>query len=291
MAGSMAAAGKLSAVMSGHWYARALWIITHLKIADRIDADRPAELETLAQAAGVDAKRLGRVMGAVISKGIFERSGENSFRHNDASLLLRTDHPQSQWALVEVNGGGAHYAAFDNMLDAVVAPRSAFAARHGVELFEFNNQNPEDSRLYAASMTTLTRRVVDAVVSYSFKPFRRVVDVGGSNGLLLKSVVAAHQDASGIVFDLPVVVADTEKDFQVSKDTARLSVVPGSFFTDPIPSADLYLLKNILHDWSDADCIAILRNIRKSIEPDGRVAIIEVALPDYASDHPAWRPS
>ena len=64
--------------------------------------------------------------------------------------------------------------------------------------------------------------------------------------------------------------------------TFRDSVVQfvgGSFF-DEVPKADLYLLKVILHDWSDAECIAIRRTIAKAIKSGGRITVIDDLLPE-----------
>ncbi len=47
-----------------------------------------------------------------------------------------------------------------------------------------------------------------------------------------------------------------------------------------MPAGDLYLLKQILHDWNDAECIAILKTVRAAITPRGRLAIIDFLLPE-----------
>ena len=54
------------------------------------------------------------------------------------------------------------------------------------------------------------------------------------------------------------------------------------------PGGDLYLLKQILHDWPDDKCAVILRNVRRATPPHGRVAIVEVVLPEQCTPHPGW---
>ena len=51
----------------------------------------------------------------------------------------------------------------------------------------------------------------------------------------------------------------------------------GSFF-DAVPPADCYLMKWILHDWSDDECVTILRRCRESLRPDGVVLVVELLL-------------
>ena len=54
-------------------------------------------------------------------------------------------------------------------------------------------------------------------------------------------------------------------------------MVGGDFF-EAVPAADLYLLKFILHDWEDEECIKILSRCREAMLPGGRLAVIELVL-------------
>jgi hypothetical protein len=55
----------------------------------------------------------------------------------------------------------------------------------------------------------------------------------------------------------------------------RMELVPGSFF-DTVPiGADAYLLKNVLHDWDDARSLQILGNVRRAMQPGGRLILCE----------------
>ena len=66
----------------------------------------------------------------------------------------------------------------------------------------------------------------------------------------------------------------------------RVRIEGGSFF-EGVPSAgDAYLLSHIIHDWSEEQCLAILSNCRRAMNPGGRVLIIEIVLPDGDTPHP-----
>ena len=58
----------------------------------------------------------------------------------------------------------------------------------------------------------------------------------------------------------------------------RIKVIPGSFFESAPDGADAYLLKNILHNWSDEDCIRILKNIREVLPEKGKIIIMEMII-------------
>jgi acetylserotonin O-methyltransferase len=65
-----------------------------------------------------------------------------------------------------------------------------------------------------------------------------------------------------------------------SAAAARLAVVEGDFFTDPLPPADLYCLGRILHDWSDAKIHRLLARIFEALPPGGGLLIAETLLDD-----------
>jgi hypothetical protein len=79
----------------------------------------------------------------------------------------------------------------------------------------------------------------------------------------------------GILFDEPHVVAGAVAIFEHAGVADRVRIEPGSFFERVPSGADAYVLRRILHDWPDAEAIAILRCCRAAMEPDGRLLLIE----------------
>ena len=47
----------------------------------------------------------------------------------------------------------------------------------------------------------------------------------------------------------------------------EIPIIGGSFFDGVEPGADCYVLKSILHDWDDDQCLAILRNVAAESSP------------------------
>ncbi|KAI3744116.1 hypothetical protein L1987_57192 [Smallanthus sonchifolius] len=100
-----------------------------------------------------------------------------------------------------------------------------------------------------------------------------IVDVGGGNGTVAKAIVEAFPDIRCISFDLPHVVNGLV-------GSENLSYVGGGMF-QAIPNADAVLLKSILHDWSDEDCMKILKRCREAIpskENGGKLIIIDMVV-------------
>ena len=112
------------------------------------------------------------------------------------------------------------------------------------------------------------------LAAHDFSTSRRIVDVGGGRGHLLHAVLEATPQAHGILFDLPGVVE------AAGPAHPRLIRQAGDFFVDPLPAADTYLLMDVLHDWADAEALAILAAVRRAATDDAKVLVIEGILPE-----------
>jgi hypothetical protein len=66
----------------------------------------------------------------------------------------------------------------------------------------------------------------------------------------------------------------------------RVTIESGDFFQSAPAGADAYILSHILHDWGEDQCLAILGNVRKAMNPSGRLLIVEMVLPSGDTPHP-----
>ena len=72
---------------------------------------------------------------------------------------------------------------------------------------------------------------------YDVAPFRRIVDVGGSQGVLLAGLLPAAPSATGVLFDLPKVVDGPREVLAASGQADRVELVAGDFFEQVPPTA------------------------------------------------------
>lgn len=283
--GSVAGAAIMQ-IAEGFWLSRALWVAARLRIADAI-GDEPVAVERVAEATNTLPDALRRLLTALSAFGVFTSAPDGGFAHSPVSRLLRSDHPSSQRAFVESIIGNEHYEAWGAIEGAVRTGKAAFELHFGMNAFDWFPDNPQAARLFGEAMTGTTRQVEDAVLAaHDFGAFELGVDVGGSEGSLLRRLLARYPAARGIVFDLPGAAATAPQAWRDDPVADRLEAIGGDFFASVPEGGDLYLLKFILHDWDDERSALILRNIRKAIRPDGRVAIVEMVLPDDNSPHP-----
>ena len=108
-----------------------------------------------------------------------------------------------------------------------------------------------------------------------------VVDVGGGNGQISQYLARHTSNARFVIQDLPHVVAEAPA--QLPQDLrARVDFAIHDFFTpqtmDPPPTA--FLLRYILHNWSDKYAIKILQNLVPAMRNGSKVLIYEYVLED-----------
>jgi hypothetical protein len=89
----------------------------------------------------------------------------------------------------------------------------------------------------------------------------------------------------GTVLELPSVIEKKELLWANKLHLGdRCSYVGGDMF-ESVPAADVYMMKMIIHDWNDEECVRILRNIARAASPGARLFIVEHVIPDPDTNH------
>jgi O-methyltransferase domain len=172
------------------------------------------------------------------------------------------------------------------LVHTVRTGETAFDAAFGVGLFDYLADHPEAAALFAGGMAARTTQHAAAIVAgYDWAGFRTIVDIGGADGTLLTSILAAAPSARGVIFDQPRMQAAAERRIAAKRLQQRCTFTGGDFFASVPPGGDAYLLKYVLHDWDDTQVVAILRNVRRVAPLHTRLLVVEPLLPD--DDAPA----
>ncbi|KAK7550380.1 O-methyltransferase-domain-containing protein [Phyllosticta citricarpa] len=107
-----------------------------------------------------------------------------------------------------------------------------------------------------------------------------VVDVGGGRGQALQEIMEEYPQIPAkrlVLQDLPPVLEDGKAlDNEALKDIQR---VPIDFFAEQLVKGSLtHLLRRIMHDWNNADCVKILSRIKAVMSPESRIVVMDQAL-------------
>ncbi len=268
----------LSQMICGYWISQMIHVAARLRLADELHAG-PRTVAELAESVAAHPRSLGRLLRGLASVGLFEETTSGTYQLTPLAELLRDDHPQSVRPMALMMGG-VQYQAWGELLHAVRTGETGFVRRFGQPLFDYLASRPEEAAEFDRAMVAIHGREGAAVAAaYNFTSIRRVVDVGGGNGHQLLELLDRHPHLTGLLFDLPHVVERAAPGLATSPAAARIEHHGGSFFEGVPTGADCYLLRHIIHDWSDEESTRILRTIRRAMPEMGKLLVIETVIP------------
>jgi SAM-dependent methyltransferase len=200
---------------------------------------------------------------------------------------LKTGVPGSAHSTIMAFSARAFWRGWEEIIYSLETGKPAFEKVWGMPIFDYLATDPEAASYFSGAMVGFHGSEPPTVAAaYDFSRIQTVVDVGGATGNMLAALLSHHTHLRGILFDLPHVVADAPALLKANGVEDRVVIETGSFF-DRVPAGgDAYLLSHVIHDWSEEQCLAILSNCRRAMNPGGRVLIIETVLADGDTPHP-----
>jgi hypothetical protein len=277
---------QLMQLVGGCFISQAVYVAAKLGVADLV-ADGPKTAAYLAEKTNTDERSLYRILRALASVGAFAENGEKTFSNTPMTETLRSDHPGSTRDMTIWLGEEPHWRVYGEMLHSVKTGKPAWdkVLREPVfpYLFETNKQLGE---IFNRAMTSFSHQSIHGVLAaYNFSNVKTVADIAGGYGHLLAAVLQKYPQANGVLFDLPQVLAGAPRMLDLHGVKDRVELVEGDFFTGVPVTADVYVLKHIIHDWYEDKCQQILRNIRDVMPEDGKILIVEAVIPEGNGPH------
>jgi hypothetical protein len=269
---------QLNQMVLGAALSRALCTAGELGVADHIQMGAPRSAAELAKATGTHERSLYRMLRFLASYGLFRETKHGEFDHTPLSQVLRSDAEGSYRA-------GARlfhhvFAAWDGLDHAVRTGQPGFTKVYGQPVFEYVGTHPELGPIFDAGMTCFHGYETTAMLAaYDFSGINVLADIGGGNGSLITAVLQRYPKMRGLLFDLGHVVGRAQENLKGWGVADRCKVIEGSFFETIPAGADAYSFRHILHDWTDEQCVQILRHCRKVIPANGRLLVVECVVP------------
>jgi hypothetical protein len=223
----------------------------------------------------------------LISRGIFRQRRDGRYELNSLSDTLRSDAPVSMTSAARFYGSQEQRERWTLLVDSIRTGNAVVAALRGKESFDYFAENPELAELFHETMTSISELTDATVVAgYDFSVYPTIVDVGGGHGPLLAAILASASASRGVLYDLPLVVANAPSLLRRLDVADRVRIAEGSFFDCVPPNGDAYILKNIIHDWPDDEALQVLRNVRAAAGPRATVLLVELVIPRHNRDFP-----
>ena len=262
-------------MINGYWMTQMIYTAARLGIADAL-AEGPQTVSALAARLGVHEPSLYRLLRALASRGIFIETEDGCFDLTPMAELLRSDVPGSLHGLALYSGAPEQhrYDSWGDLHETIRTGEPAFHRLVGTSPFAYLAANPDAARTFDAAMASYTAAASNAILArYDFSRHSHIIDVGGGNGRLLADILKRYR-----LLRAPSSISTTSprraRDAVRARGTGRADQLCSWELSREVPSGgDLYMLKNILHDWADERAIAILRACRKAMSRELAAAV------------------
>lgn len=272
-------------LMGGFQVSQAVYVVGRLGVATILEQEGPKSVAELATRTGARPGPLGRLIRTLAPVGVFTTDGDQVSITPVGATLSETN-PQSLLRVVRM-WMETHYLPFSELLHSVVSDEPGADKYLGEPFFDWINRDADRSALFSGAMADLTTGLRAGMFDeYRLPPGHTVADIGGSDGSLLVELLTRDDNAQrrGIVFDRPTTVTNAGPTVAAAGLGDRVEIVGGDFFA-AVPTADIYLLGYIFHDWDDESCRRILASIAAAAPPRARVLLVEGVVPDGDVPH------
>lgn len=124
------------------------------------------------------------------------------------------------------------------------------------------------------SVVDVSHHIFPITLKPSTESSTNAQQLGGSAGHDAFALAKKYPNLKITVCDLPKVESVFDKSLPADL-SGRVSFLAHDFFKPMPVKADLYLIKLILHDWPDRQCVEILRGLRSALKPGAKVLFVD----------------
>lgn len=257
---------------------KVMFVAVSLGIFDRLQAGAQGAAG-LALQTGTQPHALERLLDACVGLGLVRKESGCYANQPVAETYLCRSSPETLARYVRYSNR-ALYPLWCHLEDALREGTSRWAQAFGLEgsLFDHFFSTEEAKRDFLAGMHGFgllsSPRVVAA---FDLTPYRKLVDLGGGTGHLAMAACQNYPALRAAVFDMPGAI-EVAREYVNRSGLARIELIAGDFFNDPLPPSDFFSLGRVLHDWSEERIRLLLKKVRDSLPHQGALLIAERLL-------------
>ncbi|MFE3001456.1 methyltransferase [Nocardia sp. NPDC059246] len=271
-------------ILGGFQTSQAAYVVAKLGIATILEQEGSKPVAELAERTGAQPDALRRLIRTLAPLGLFA-TDDDRVSITPLGATLSETHAQSLYDMACM-WMETHYLPFSELLYGVRTGRPAAEKYYGQPILTWLAADPERAAQFARAMAEVTSSLRTGMFDgYRLPAGRTVADIGGGDGsVLVELLTRSEPNRQGIVFDQPNITPEAEKTIAAAGLAERVDVVAGDFFA-AVPTADIYVLGYILHDWDDVSSRRILASIAAAAAPGARVLVIEGMVPAGDAPH------
>lgn len=287
LAGASAAVSPEHILQTGlaFWASKTLLSAVEMEVFTEL-AKGPEDLQTLAGRLGLHPRSSRDFLDALVSMGFLERDGDKYSNTASTDLFLDKHKPSYMGGILEM----ANRRLFGHWNHLTTGLRTGLpqneAAHGGPDVFSQLYADPDRLKVFLRGMTGVSRGANLAIAAkFPWSQYKTVVDAGPAQGDLLTQVLLKNSHLLGLGMDLPEVAPIFEEYIEAHGLSSRVKFVPGSFFEEPLPRADVVMMGHILHDWGMDEKKALIRKAYEALPEGGAFLAYDAIIDDQRREN------
>ena len=256
----------------------------HFKLFDKL-AEKSLAWEELKEALGLAERPLVVLTTALRAMGMLDKDSDGRFVPTPLALEHLPD--RADFAVNNYLGLAADAPNVLAMVERLRTNKPAGANKKEGTAFIFKEgteskmEEENEARRLTLSLAGRAKNVAPHLAAnYPLANAKTLLDVAGGSGIYAIAYLRSHPDLRAIVLDRPEVLKVAAEFAEEHGVSDRLQLIAGDMFTDTLPTCDVALLSNVLHDWDVPECEALVKRCADAVKPGGQVVIHDVFLND-----------
>jgi hypothetical protein len=269
---------KIMQLGMAFWGSKTLLSAVELEVFTVL-APQPLDADTLQNRLALHPRSARDFFDALVALGMLDRHEGKYSNTPDTGLFLDKTQPSYIDGFLEM-ANARLYRFWGSLTEGLKTGQPQNEAKESGSFFETLYSDPTLLKSFMQSMTGLSMGASMAIAkNFPWKDYQTYVDIGSAQGGLIAQVGNAHPHLNGGWGDLPQTGPIFEEYVASFGLSDRFKFMPGDFFRDPLPKADVLSMGHILHDW-DLDQKKMLLGKAYEALPEGGALIVFEALID-----------
>jgi len=267
----------------GFWPAKVLLSAVEMELFTDL-AKGPQTLESLQERQGLHPRSGRDFLDTLVALGFLLRVNGEYSNAPATDAFLDKHKPSYIGGILEM-ANQRLYGFWNHLTEALRTGLPQNEAKSGAaSTFDALYSDPARLKDFLQAMTGISHGANMVIASkFPWADYKTFADAGAAQGDLAVQIALANPHLSGVGFDLPVVAPIFEAYVEQNGVSDRVSFVPGSFFDEPLPKADVILTGHILHDWGLEDKRMLIRKAYEALPEGGAFIVYEGIIDDDRS--------
>jgi hypothetical protein len=267
----------------GFWPSKVLLSAVEMELFTDL-AKAPQSLESIQGRVGLHPRASRDFLDTLVALRFLQRT-DGQYSNTPATDAFLDKHKPSYIGGILEMANHRLYAHWSHLTEALRTGLPQNETRGGTaQTFEALYADPARLKSFLAAMTGVSHGGNLAIAAkFPWSNYKTFADAGAAQGDLAVQIALANSHLSGIGFDLPEVGPIFEEYVERNGVADRVRFVPGSFFEQPLPKADVILMGHVLHDWGLDDKRMLIRKAYDALPEGGAFIVYETIIDDDRS--------